>query len=208
MAVFRRDNHTCRCCGFQSGSHKIDPNGRTIWEDGKYQQLLHINGDTRDFSDKNVLTTCVFCYQCFDLDLVAKMQSGMLIWLPEASQADLHHLARAMYIGRVAQGQLADVSKQLYDHLRARGDEAKKRLGSTDPEALAIVMRDFLTGKEYQVLPKKLEGIRLLPLDRRMITEDGLEFNQFPSILAYWRSKAGPFAQMPVQEWANIFSAA
>lgn len=133
------------------------------------------------------------------------MGSGMLIWLPEADQTTLHHIMRAIYIGRVAQGPLADTARATYDVLLKRGDDAKRRLGSTDPSALALVMRDFLTTQTYQQLQKKLEGIRLLPLDRRMVMDAGLEFNQFPQILAYWRSKAGPFASTPVQEWATLF---
>jgi intracellular multiplication protein IcmJ len=190
--VLSRDQYTCRCCGFKAQ---------------KYQQVLHINGDPRDFSDDNVLATCAFCYQCFHLEHVAKMGSGMLIWLPEIDQAMLHHLMRSLYIARVAQGALSETARQTYDSLMKRGDEAKKRLGSTDPGALSIVMRDFLPQAGYQNLQKKLEGIRLLPLDRRMIHDGKLEFNQFPQMLAYWRSKTGPFADLPVQDWGGLFPA-
>lgn len=188
--VLARDNNTCRCCGFRAE---------------KYQKILHLNGDARDFSDQNVLTVCVFCHQCFHLEDVGKMGSGMLIWLPETDQATLHHIMRAVYVGRVAQGPLADAARATYEMLVGRGEDAKRRLGSTDPSALAIVMRDFLTSQAYAQMHKKLEGIRLLPLDRRMATDAGLEFNQFPQILAYWRSKNGPFAVTPVQEWATLF---
>lgn len=188
--IFQRDNHTCQCCGFRAE---------------KYQKVLHINGDSRDFQDENVLTTCVFCHQCFHLEDVAKMGSGMLIWLPEMDQATLNHMMRAIYIARVAQGALADTARATYQALISRGEDAKKRLGSTDPGALAIVMRDFLTNQQYAQMQKKLDGIRLLPLDRRMIMEGSLEVNHFPSILAHWRSKSGPFAEIPVQEWAELF---
>ncbi len=188
--IFKRDDHTCQCCGFRAE---------------KYQKILHINGDARDFREENVLTACVFCHQCFHLEDVAKMGSGMLVWLPEIEQAALHHLMRAIYIGRVAQGPLADTARSTYEKLLKRGEEAKRRLGSTDPGALALVMRDFLTTQTYHQLQKQLDGIRLLPLDRRMVMDGTLEFNQFPQILAYWRSKAGPFATTPVQEWATLF---
>ena len=39
-----------------------------------------------------------------------------------------------------------------------------------------------------------LSGLRLLPIDRRVIRSDGFEFNQFPQALAFWRSADGPFA--------------
>jgi intracellular multiplication protein IcmJ len=191
--VFNRDEHTCQCCGFRSE---------------KYQKILHLNGDSRDFSGDNVLTTCVFCHQCFHLEDVAKMGSGMLVWLPEIEQADLHHMMRAIYVGRVAQGPLAEAARNAYETLLKRGEDTKKRLGSTDPAALAMVMRDFLTPQQYAQVQKKLDGIRLLPLDRRMVVDGTLEFNQFPQILAYWRSRNGPFAKIPVQDWATLFQAA
>lgn len=189
--VFKRDDHTCRCCGFRAE---------------KWQEVLHLNGNQKDFSDKNVLTTCIFCHQCFDLEAVAKMRSGMLIWLPEIAQADLHHLMRSLYLARVAQGGLAEAARKMFDVLYARGEEAKKRLGSTDPGALALVLRDFLTSGQYQKAQQNLEGIRLLPLDQRMIPDDkGGTFNSFGSVLAHWRSKAGPYAALPAQDWDKLF---
>jgi intracellular multiplication protein IcmJ len=190
-AVLLRDEHTCQCCGFRAE---------------KYQQVLHLNGDERDFAEDNVLTTCVFCHQCFDLGMVDKMRSGMLIWLPEMSQPALHHLMRALYIARVTQGGLAEAARQTYDTLLKRGEEAKRRLGSSDPGALAIVLRDFFTHKQYTDAQERLEGIRLLPLDRRMIIEGEMDYNQFPQILAYWRSRNGPFAAMPAQDWPTLFA--
>lgn len=190
LAILVRDDHTCQCCGFRAE---------------KYQHILHINGDERDYRDDNVMTTCVFCNQCFDLSQVNVMDSGKLIWLPEMTQANLHHMMRALYIARVTQGPLAETARKTYETLLARGDEAKKRLGSTDPGALALVMRDFLTQKQYDNTQDRLDGIRLLPLDRRMIKEGDLEFNQFPQILAYWRSKNGPFAAIPAQDWPGLF---
>jgi intracellular multiplication protein IcmJ len=189
-AVFQRDDYTCKCCGFRAE---------------KWQEVLHLNGDKRDFNDDNVLTTCIFCHQCFDLANVDTMQSGMLIWLPEIPQHDLHHLMRAVYVARVTQGPLAELSRQIFDSLYARGDEAKKRLGSKDPGALALVMKDFLTGREYHTTQDHMKGIRLLPLDRRMTKDENGPLNMFPQILAHWRSKNGPFGELPAQEWPQIF---
>lgn len=197
--ILQRDDHTCQCCGFRAE---------------KFQQLLHLNGDTRDFRDDNLLTTCIFCHQCFDLNSVKDMDSGMLIWLPEITQASLHHLMRAVYISRVAQGAMAEASRAVLDALMKRGEEAKKRLGSTDPGALALVMKDFLTQKQYEQTQENLEGIRLLPLQKRMlpaslvsenIADQTAIENAFPTILAYWRSKNGPFGAAPAQDWPRLF---
>jgi len=191
-AIVARDDHTCQCCGFRAE---------------KYQEVLHLNGNARDFSNDNVLTACIFCHQCFDLEQVSKMRSGMLIWLPEMAQADLHHMMRSLYLARTAQGGLADAARKVFDILYKRSEEAKKRLGSTDPGALAIVLRDFLTKKEYEQAQDNLDGIRLLPLDQRMVPdpEKGGEYNSFPSVLAHWRGRTGPYADMAPQQWATLF---
>lgn len=193
-AVFERDNHTCKCCGFRSE---------------KWQQVLHLNGDTRDFSDKNTLTTCIFCHQCFDLESVVKMESGMLIWLPEMSQAELNTLMRAVHVSRRAQGTMNKLAAQVNNTLYARGNEAKRRLGTDSPEALAIVMRDFLTAGEYQRAQKNMEGIRLLPMAKRtvaMINEQTGEpgtTNEFIQILNYWQNHV--YNDIPPQNWTALF---
>jgi intracellular multiplication protein IcmJ len=190
--VFDRDDYTCQCCGFRAE---------------KYQQVLHINGDDRDFRDDNVLTTCIFCHQCFDLAQVGKMDSGMLVWLPEMTQAELNHMMRAIYLGRIVPGGLAEAARDMYKTLMARGDDARKRLGSTDPAALALVLRDFLTHKQYKEAQERMEGIRLLPLDRRMIKHpDGSDYNEFPQILVHWRGRNGPYASLPPQEWVKRYA--
>src|SRR5690606_8700244 len=188
--IFKRDDHTCQCCGFRAE---------------KYQEILHINGDARDWRDDNVLTVCLFCAQCFDLMKTGQARAGMLVWLPEISQPVFHHLMRALYVARVAGGGLAEAARDAYHRLVARGEEANKRLGSSDPEGLAIVLRDFLNVKQYADVQERLGGIRLMPLDRRMVKDGDLEYNQFPQILAYWRSKRGPFGELPAQEWASKF---
>lgn len=190
-AIRERDNNTCQCCGFRAEN---------------YQQVLHINGNPRDFADDNLLTTCIFCHQCFDLETVNQMQSGMLIWLPEFTQAELNHLARALYLARVVPGAMATTARKIFDVLYERGEEAKRRLGSRDPGALAIVMRDFLTKKEYDHVRASLDGIRLLPLEKRMVRDEatGAEMNGFGTIFAHWRSKV--YKDMPAQDWPALYN--
>jgi len=188
--VFDRDNFTCRCCGFESQ---------------KYQDVLFRNGNVRDTDPKNMVTTCIFCHQCFNLDRVGEMRSGVLIWLPEIEQYQLHHMLRAVYVARIAQGPIAEAARKTFDVLMQRRDEVKNRLGSDDPFILASVLRDYVSPAAYKVRNKKLDGIRLLPLDRRIIKEADLEFNQFPQILAYWRSKAGPFGGKLPKTWVDLY---
>jgi len=188
--ILQRDNNTCQCCGFVSE---------------KYQEVHHINGDFTDFSEDNLATTCIFCHQCFDLEKVSQMRSGVLLWLPEIEQAQLHHIARAIYVARISQGPAADAARASLDALMARRAEIRTRLSTDDPAILATVMKDYLGAGHYKMRGKKLDGVRLFPLDRRIIKESDLEFNQFPQILAYWRSKKGPFGGKPPQDWVSIY---
>lgn len=186
--VFAREHDFCRCCGFASK---------------KYQEVLVYQGRVRDVD--SMATVCVFCHQCFNLDQAAVMNSGTLIWLPEITQAELHHVARDVYRGRITKGVVAARARQAFDRLNARRDEARARLGTNDPGVLAGQIRGLTTEQQRAELTERLDGIRLFPLDRRIIREAELEFNMFPQILAYWRSRQGPFAGDVPYQWLDRF---
>lgn len=185
-----RDGYVCQCCGFRSM---------------KYQDVLYKNGVSKDQRVENLATACIFCHQCFHLDKVSIMRSGVLIWLPEISQAALHHMARAIYVARISQGPMADAARNALDVLMHRREEVRKRIHTDDPNILSMVLKDYISAKAYDERIKKLEGVRLFPLDRRIIKEADLEFNQFPQILAYWRSKDGPFGGKVPKQWINMY---
>tara|TARA_B100000242_G_C42934256_1_gene433272 strand:+ start:58 stop:771 length:714 start_codon:yes stop_codon:yes gene_type:complete len=190
--IFERDDYTCQCCGFQAQ---------------KYQEVHTINSNRFDHRESNLATVCNFCHQCFNLENVNDMRSGVLIWLPEISQERLNHVARAIYVARISQGPMAEAARKTLDILMARREEVKNRLGTDDPFILATVLQDYLGDKHYHFRNKKLSGIRLFPLDRRIIKEADLEFNQFPQILAYWRSKNGPFGGKTPPQWISLYKA-
>ncbi|MFK7838983.1 MAG: type IVB secretion system protein IcmJDotN [Bdellovibrionales bacterium] len=184
--IIERDNYTCNYCGFKAK---------------KYQEIFFLNQDDGDHREKNMVTTCIFCHQCFQLEKVSEMKSGVLIWLPEIQQKELHHIARSIYVARISQGPVAEAARKNLDIIMSRREEAKKRISTDDPYILSTVLRDYLGPKSYKERMTKLEGIRLFPLDRRIIKEAELEFNQFPQILAYWRSKDGPFGGKAPPTW-------
>lgn len=188
--VLDRDNHTCAACGFRSL---------------KYQDVHFLNHNAGDTRMDNLGTVCIFCHQVFNLDNVAPMRSGVLVWLPEITQAELHNIARAIYVARISQGPVADAARRALEVLMKRREEARNRIGTDDPYILAMVLRDYLTDRHYEARSAKLKGVRLFPLDRRIIKEADLEFNQFPQILAYWRSKDGPFSGKMPQNWPTIY---
>lgn len=189
--ILERDKNTCRCCGFQSE---------------KYQEIHFLDNDHQNFSEDNLITTCIFCHQCFNIETVSDMRSGVLLWLPEIDQARLHHIARAIYVARISQGPIAEAARKALDALMARREEVKNRISTDDPYILSTVLADYLGPKHYHFRDKKLAGVRLFPLDRRIIKEAELEFNQFPQILAYWRSKNGPFGGKVPTQWISIYN--
>ncbi len=189
--ILERDDHTCSFCKFKSL---------------KYQDVAALDNNMLNTKIDNLTTACIFCHQCFDMEKVAEMRSGVLIWLPEIEQAQLHHIARAIYVARISQGSMADTAKKTLEILMKRREVAQTRIFTDDPQVLSLVMRDFLSEKSYATRDKKLEGVRLFPLDRRIIKEGDLEFNQFPQILAYWRSKNGPFGGKIPNQWKNFYA--
>jgi intracellular multiplication protein IcmJ len=188
--VFERDNNTCQCCGFKAE---------------KYQEIQYLDSNPKNVDLDNLATVCIFCHQCFNLEQATSMRSGVLIWLPEISQTDLHHVMRAVYVARISQGPMAEAARVALDTLMGRREEVRRRLQTDDPFVLSTVLKDFLTGRYYAERTEKLSGVRLLPLDRRLIKEADLEFNQFPQILAYWRSKDGPFGERAPTLWTGLY---
>jgi intracellular multiplication protein IcmJ len=192
--IWARDDHTCQVCGFQAR---------------KYQEVQYIGkGELAKGKALNIedyATACTFCHQVFQIDKIYMQQSGTLIWLPEMSQADLNNMARAIFVARISQGPIADMARAALDTLLRRKEEAKKRLGTDSPKVLASILQDFLEPAEYARRGQKLKGFAILPLDRRVVREGNLEFNQFPQILSYWRSKEGPFGDYVPKEWAKLF---
>lgn len=188
--IFERDKYSCQYCGFTSK---------------KYQEIHHLNGNIADHKEKNLTTACVFCLQCFNLEKVSDMRSGVLLWLPEIEQQELHHIARSIYVARISQGPVAEAARKSLDIIMSRREEVKKRISTDDPYILSTVLRDYLGPKAYKGKDAKLNGVRLFPLDRRIIKEADLEFNQFPQILAYWRSKDGPFGGKAPPQWISIY---
>jgi len=183
--TLRRDDFTCRFCGFRAE---------------QYQRVVPYEGEDPPF-----VTACSFCELCMMLDRAGLTGAGTLIWLPEIGQSELHHIMRAVYVARAAKNELADAAARTLEALTARRADAKKRLGSDDPLLLATAMHESLTDEEYSQATARLEGIRLLPLEKRLVRTHKGDINQFPQMVKYWCSPGGPYARLPVQQWAELF---
>lgn len=175
-AVLARDHHACRFCGFLSQ---------------KYQVIVTRNGKSWDTSQ--MFTACIFCAQCLTIDKVSGYRSGVLLYIPEISHEYLNLVAKVIYVCRISQGESADKARKLLDILMARREVARERIKTDDPAILTRMLSETQDPKAYSNLRSRIGSIRLFPLDRRIVKEADLEFNQFPQILAYWRSKDGPF---------------
>lgn len=185
--IMRRDDFTCRYCGF----HSL-----------KYQRVVSSGGAD---PDKPFVTACTFCEQCLLLERTGIAGAGVLIWLPEIDQATLNHLAHAIYVARATKGPVADLANRALDALMVRRADAKKRLGSDDPLLLATVLRENINDEEAKDIEAKLEGLRLLPLDKYVMRGPQGDVDQFPSMIKYWLSSEGPYAQLPVEKWTELF---
>jgi intracellular multiplication protein IcmJ len=182
--ILKHDDFTCRFCGFRST---------------QYQRIVPFEGE--------FVTVCSFCEQVLSLERAGMMGSGVLIWLPEITQAELNHIARAIYVAQTEEDSaIAKAATRVLDALMARKIEAKKRLGSEDPLLLSAVLHENLTYKERAAAIRKLDGIRLMPLDRHMVRSRGSDINGFPQIVRFWRSERGPFAKLPTDEWQKLFA--
>jgi len=185
----KRDDFSCRFCGFQAK---------------QYQRAIPWVGA----GDPPLATVCTFCEQCLNLERAGVVGAGLLLWLPEISQIDLNHLARAIYVARTNKGPVADLATRALDALTVRRAEAKKRLGSDDPLLLATIMRESLDEEEIKESVKKLEGIRLLPSEKYMMRGPKGDANQFPQIAKYWVSASGPFGAWPISKWEETLQQA
>jgi intracellular multiplication protein IcmJ len=190
--VLARDDYTCAYCSFRS----------TRW-----QRVIPRDWAVAPQGADSMVTACSFCEQCFALETVSAMGSGTLIWLPEIGQAELNHIARAIYVAKAEGKALAEIATKAQDILLARRADVKRRVGGDDPMLLATVLLENLDDNEYRNRAMKLDGVRLLPLDKRVIANPQGETNQFPNMVNYWRSPEGPFAKLPVASWQDLLHA-
>jgi intracellular multiplication protein IcmJ len=188
--VWRRDFDTCQFCGFRSA---------------KYQTVVWLSATQLDIND--LATSCVFCEQVLRVDVAFPQKSGVLVWLPQVSQVAINRAMYVLYMLRISQDTRAQRARALLDRLMGRRVGAKERFGSDNPEAAAARLRGD-TAPEHRASGDPNEaaalGLRLLPLDRRIVREADLEYNQFPQFLAYLRSKNGPTDMQMPKAWATF----
>ena len=162
--VLKEDDFTCRACGFRAD---------------KWQEVHHINDDHSDNSITNLATLCSFCHMTQHIGLAGKNKEALLVWLPEISQPSLHHIVRAILVAEYegnkpgADKITAAAAKALKDKLLSRESDAKKIIGTSNPEVLGDILWRMANESGNRLYPRRemmLNGIRLLP---RGVRKDG-----------------------------------
>jgi intracellular multiplication protein IcmJ len=194
--TFEKDSYTCGYCGFQSK---------------QFQKAIPHDWAVNDPRDSAMVTACIFCEQCFALETVGPMASGTLVWLPEISQASLNHIMRAIYASRaqmdVAPESIKNCADRAFEILFNRRGEAKRRIGTDDPMVLGAALLENVDEAVYEKRGEKLDGVRLMPLDKRMIpSNNGQDNDQFPRIIEYWVSDDGPMGHFPPDKWEALLN--
>lgn len=114
-SVLRRDNHACRYCGFKSA---------------KYQEIHHHDGDHGNHELNNLMTACNLCHQVHHLGMAGMRQGGFIAAIPELTQTEVNHLARACLVADAAgEAGTRDRLTGLYALLQARSDSLKAAFG-------------------------------------------------------------------------------
>lgn len=187
--TLHRDDFTCRCCGFPSK---------------RFQRVVADPVSVQD--DKAFVTVCTFCEMCLALDRAGPTAGGILIWLPELTQAEVNHTLRALYVAKASNDQaLSAAATRTLEVLTARRAEAKKRLGTDDPLILATALIEAVDDAAYDARTAKLEGIRLMAADRYLVRQRGGDVDVFPQMVSFWTGAEGPFGRTPVSEWTRLF---
>lgn len=175
------EDNCCHFCGFKSE---------------KFQEVIKCGNEN--------YVACSFCYQTLNLLACARRRAGYLIYLPEFTQAELNHMLRAIYVARSSDNSnIANKARKCFDVLSSRRTVAEDILGTDDPKILAEIINSFMSDEERNMIPEKLKGIRLMSLDKKIEVEDGMEFNEFPQMLNYWKSNVD-FLKQPCSTWNSI----
>ena len=201
--VFERDRHACRFCGFQAvGRQEVVRLDAALSEIAQLAETRSVCGwfaQGRPALD-SFSTACPLCHDCRHLGRDGMEQGYAVIWLPEASQAVLNHLVRAVHLVLHEHGEPPHMAERptgdtpalrsafnSYRALAGRMAQARSRIGTTSPRELG----EALIGLPPAALAKGAEltgGLRLL--SRGRLFRDGEDV--YPDLLDAWTAKGGP----------------
>jgi len=178
--MLKRDNYTCRFCGFRSS---------------KYQEIHHFDDNHQNNTPANLVTVCTLCHQVHHIGLAGQRGGAFFALLPELSQVEVNHIARAYWVTLRSQESQDHKDKLtgLYALFRARADNLKAAFGVdlSSPTLFAQVL-SVCDDKLFAERAQLLESLRLVA------TEEAFH----PGQLAHYTVNArGQFA---VAAWGDF----
>lgn len=149
--IWARDHHTCRFCGFHAA---------------EYMEIVNIDNNYDNNRMSNLATACSFCAQCFFLDSVGlePTTGGIIIFLPEISQADLNNFCRVLFCSLDKESAYKNKLQAVYMSLKDRAKEVETCFGpnTSDPRVFGQALIDSQLNQD-QLNHDMLQHIRLLP---------------------------------------------
>lgn len=176
--ILKRDNYTCKYCG---------------WHSERHQEIHHINHNHKDFKESNLATVCPLCHQVFHLSSASITEGAEIIWLPEMTQEDLNRLCIAIFIAEKSGNKKWEgPAKRLFNALNSRAEFVNNSLSdkASDPGVFAETLLN-LSKEEYKGREKFVKNLRLLPFSSRFLTQ-----------IEYW--SAACFKDIPLDDWLTI----
>ncbi len=192
--ILSRDRYTCVYCGFACD---------------KFQEVHHLDGDHDNNLPENLVTACPLCHATQHIGLCGKEGRGLLIWLPEMSQASLNHALRWLELGPYTKPEVSQhisaPKESLYRFFHSRIQYCATKFGSSDPSALADHLM-AMTDEQYDHDVKvRLEPVRLFPVIEKYSQPQKDAWIQQLSLIIDSPTKVTPYLNAGNNRNGNIY---
>lgn len=183
-------------------------------------EVHHLDGDHGNLAAANLVPACVCCHMPHHLELATKRwpdNPGLMIFLPEMTQADLSALLHAIAFslatqaGEMRPGEVRSVAEATglpvypyaaYNRLVARSVQveaiapgaSRVREGASSPAVMARVLQN-MTPEQYARRGELLAGVRYLPPIEPLI-----------DLAKQWAVDGGAFSRLDLASWTTIHS--
>lgn len=149
--VLERDAYTCQFCGFQAR---------------QFQEIINLDRDYQSNKLSNMVTACCFCAQCFFLDAVGSVYGGgVLVYLPEVTQAELNGLCHVLFHAIVEETEFRTEAQNIYRTIKVRSKIVEQKLGEgmSNPGLIGQALIQASSDLKTTPIPPWLSHLRLLP---------------------------------------------
>lgn len=166
--ILKRDDHSCRYCGFQAND---------------YMDVINIDYDYSNNKMANMATVCPLCRQSVFLHMVGKLEfgGGVIIYAPHISQAELNGLSHVIFCAMNNNTDYQVTAEEIYKNFKLMSQPIETLWGKglSSPSMLSQMIIDTPLKNRDSVADKILQDCRLLP------SRTG-----FSDQLAKWSTKA------------------